>query len=309
MTERSDVRARGDHGRDPAGERRAADPRRDAAPAVGQEPARRGRPAGAEVLTELDTWWRLTLAFASFCAASSAIYVLNDLADIEADRRHPTKCAQPLAAGLISVATGWVMAVVLGVVAFALAIATTEWDFVAVLALYVVTTIAYSFWLKHVAILDLVIVASGFLLRHRRRGRRERGGVELVPHRHRLRLAVRRHRQAPRRAGGAGGGGAQRPSDPRPLHRPVPALRHGRGLRGHRRRYCIFSFDKAELGGPGAVWFQLSAIPVVTGLLRCALAVEVGEGATPEDLFLRDRLLQLMGIIWVVLFGVGLIRA
>ena len=132
---------------------------------MGQEPARRGRPAGAEVLTELDTWWRLTLAFASFCAASSAIYVLNDLADIEADRRHPTKCARPLAAGLISVATGWVMAVVLGVVAFALAIATTEWDFVAVLALYVVTTIAYSFWLKHVAILDLVIVASGFLLR------------------------------------------------------------------------------------------------------------------------------------------------
>ena len=54
------------------------------------------------------------------------------------------------------------------------------------------------------------------------------------------------------------------------------------------------------------MWFQLSAIPVVTGLLRCALAVEVGEGATPEDLFLRDRLLQLMGIIWVVLFGVGL---
>jgi len=122
-------------------------------------------PAGAEVLTELDTWWRLTLAFASFCAASSAIYVLNDLADIEADRRHPTKCTRPLAAGLISVATGWVMAVVLGVVAFALAVATTEWDFVAVLALYVVTTIAYSFWLKHVAILDLVIVASGFLLR------------------------------------------------------------------------------------------------------------------------------------------------
>ena len=73
--------------------------------------------------------------------------------------------------------------------------------------------------------------------------------------------------------------------------------------------YCIFSFDKAEVGGPGAVWFQLSAIPVVTGLLRYALAVEVGEGAMPEDLFLRDRLLQLMGVFWVVLFGVGLIRA
>ena len=197
------------------------------------------------------------------------------------------------------------MAVVLGVVAFALAIATTEWDFVAVLALYVVTTIAYSFWLKHVAILDLVIVASGFLLRHRWRGRRERGGVELVPHRHRLRLAVRRHRQAPRRTGGAGGGGAQRPSDPRPLHRPVPALRHGRRLRSHRRRTASSASTKRSLGGPGPCGSScppsLSSRPAPLRARRRG-----GEGATPEDLFLRDRLLQLMGIIWVVLFGVGL---
>jgi decaprenyl-phosphate phosphoribosyltransferase len=72
--------------------------------------------------------------------------------------------------------------------------------------------------------------------------------------------------------------------------------------------YCIFSFDKAEVAGHGAVWFQLSAIPVVTALLRYALAVEVGEGATPEDLFLRDRLLQLMGVLWIALFGIGLLR-
>ena len=94
-------------------------------------------------------------------------------------------------------------------------------------------------------------------------------------------------------------------------HYTVPFLRFVMGVAcaGTAVAYCIFSFDKAELGGQGAVWFQLSAIPVVTGLLRYALAVEVGEGATPEDLFLRDRLLQLMGVIWVVLFGVGLIRA
>jgi decaprenyl-phosphate phosphoribosyltransferase len=56
------------------------------------------------------------------------------------------------------------------------------------------------------------------------------------------------------------------------------------------------------------VWFQLSAIPVVAALLRYALAVEAGEGAAPEDVFLRDRPLQVLGVIWVVLFGVGLIR-
>ena len=60
-------------------------------------------PAGAQVLTEFSTWWRLILAFAAFCAASSSIYVVNDLADIESDRRHPTKRYRPIAAGLVSV--------------------------------------------------------------------------------------------------------------------------------------------------------------------------------------------------------------
>jgi decaprenyl-phosphate phosphoribosyltransferase len=267
-------------------------------------------PAGAEVLTELDTWWRLTLAFASFCAASSAIYVLNDLADIEADRRHPTKRDRPLAAGLISVGTGRVVAAVLAVIAFALAIATTEWDFVAVLAVYVVTTIAYSLWLKHVAILDLVIVASGFLLR-------AIGGAVvvnvvvsswfLIVTGFGSLFVVTGKRLAELEELGEEAANVRPTLD----HYTVPFLRFVMGVAcaGTAVAYCIFSFDKAELGGQGAVWFQLSAIPVVTGLLRYALAVEVGEGATPEDLFLRDRLLQLMGVIWVVLFGVGLIRA
>ena len=72
--------------------------------------------------------------------------------------------------------------------------------------------------------------------------------------------------------------------------------------------YCIFSFDKAELDPAGRGLVPAVRHPGVTALLRYALAVEVGEGATPEDLFLRDRLLQLMGIIWIALFGIGLLR-
>ena len=93
-------------------------------------------PAGAEVLTELEhlvaphARVRLVLR-----RVRAPIYVLNDLADIEADRRHPTKRNRPIAAGLVSVGTARVVAAVLAVIAFALAIATTEWDFVAVLAL------------------------------------------------------------------------------------------------------------------------------------------------------------------------------
>lgn len=266
-------------------------------------------PAGAEVLTELSTWWRLTLAFAAFCAASSAIYIANDLADIEADRRHPTKCERPIAAGLVSIGTARAVAAGLIVLAFLLAVATTEWDFVAVLGLYVVTTLAYSAWLKHVAILDLVIVASGFLLR-------AIGGavvVDVVISSWFLIVTgfgslfvVTGKRLAELEEMGEEAATVRPTLD----HYTVPFLRFVLGVActATAVAYCIFSFDKAETAGAGAVWFQLSAIPVVTALLRYALAVEVGEGATPEDLFLRDRVLQLMGGIWIILFGVGLIR-
>jgi decaprenyl-phosphate phosphoribosyltransferase len=266
-------------------------------------------PAGAEVLTELSTWWRLALAFAAFCAASSAIYVVNDLFDLEADRLHPTKCRRPIAAGELSIATARALAAGLAVLAFVLAIATTEWDFVAVLALYVVITVAYSVWLKHVAILDLVIVASGFLLR-------AIGGavvVDVVVSSWFLIVTgfgslfvVTGKRLAELEEMGEEAATVRPTLD----QYTVPFLRFVLGVActATAVAYCIFSFDKAQVGGPGAVWFQLSAIPVVTALLRYALAVEVGEGATPEDLFLRDRLLQLMGVIWIVLFGVGLIR-
>lgn len=266
-------------------------------------------PAGAEVLTELSTWWRLTLAFAAFCAASSAIYIANDLADIEADRRHPTKCERPIAAGLVSIGTARAVAAGLIVLAFLLAVATTEWDFVAVLGLYVVTTLAYSAWLKHVAILDLVIVASGFLLR-------AIGGavvVDVVISSWFLIVTgfgslfvVTGKRLAELEEMGEEAATVRPTLD----HYTVPFLRFVLGVActATAVAYCIFSFDKAETAGAGAVWFQLSAIPVVTALLRYALAVEVGEGATPEDLFLRDRVLQLMGAIWIILFGVGLIR-
>jgi decaprenyl-phosphate phosphoribosyltransferase len=266
-------------------------------------------PAGAQVLTEFATWWRLVLAFAAFCAASSSIYVVNDLADIESDRRHPTKRHRPIAAGQVSVSTGRTVAVGLGILAFVLAIATLEWDFVAVLALYVVTTLAYSAWLKHVAIVDLVIVASGFLLR-------AIGGavvVDVVLSSWFLIVTgfgslfvVTGKRLAELEELGDDAASVRPTLD----HYTANFLRFVMGVAcaGTAVAYCIFSFDKAQLDPNGAVWFQLSAIPVVTALLRYALAVEVGEGATPEDLFLRDRLLQLMGIIWIALFGIGLLR-
>ena len=102
--------------------------------------------------------------FAAFCFASSAVYVMNDLADRDADRLHPGKRTRPIARGDIGKATAVVLSFALGLAGLALA------GFVSVPALcaaaaYVVLNMAYSAGLKHVAILDVFIIAAGFMLR------------------------------------------------------------------------------------------------------------------------------------------------
>lgn len=110
-----------------------------------------------QVLTSL-------LAFVLFCALASGVYLINDLRDLEEDRKHPRKCRRPLAAGIISPATGLISALLLLVVAlvgfFSLNLASGSLA-VAYLALQVL----YTLRLKHVVILDVLCVSVGFVLR------------------------------------------------------------------------------------------------------------------------------------------------
>jgi decaprenyl-phosphate phosphoribosyltransferase len=108
--------------------------------------------------------WGSLLAFALFCAASSSFYIINDLADVEADRRHPVKCKRPIAAGLVSVPTAIAMAAVL--LGSALLIAwSSNVGLGAAITLYALLQVAYNFRLKHTVILDVVAIATGFVLR------------------------------------------------------------------------------------------------------------------------------------------------
>ena len=103
-------------------------------------------------------------AFVAFCLLASAVYVCNDWIDRAADRAHPVKRARPIAAGSMSGAGAWALAAVLGLTAFALA-ARVGGELVAVLAVYVALNAAYSLALKRVVIVDVIVVALGFLLR------------------------------------------------------------------------------------------------------------------------------------------------
>jgi 4-hydroxybenzoate polyprenyltransferase len=110
---------------------------------------------------------RVIGAFVAFSMAASAIYLLNDLADIEKDRAHPKKRRRPLASGLLSPWLAWTAAIVLaiGLVPFALWL-DGDSDLLIVLAIYVlVQGVLYTYWLKHVVILDILVIAAGFILR------------------------------------------------------------------------------------------------------------------------------------------------
>jgi 4-hydroxybenzoate polyprenyltransferase len=106
-----------------------------------------------------------TLVFVAFCAISSAGYLVNDLRDVELDRRHPEKRHRAIASGTLPERVAWVWAVVLAVAAIVLPLAAVSAEVAGLVALYGATTIAYSLVLKRLVIIDVMTIASLFILR------------------------------------------------------------------------------------------------------------------------------------------------
>jgi 4-hydroxybenzoate polyprenyltransferase len=107
---------------------------------------------------------RAVVAFVLFCATSGAVYVMNDLFDVERDRRHPRKSRRPIAAGDLGMVPAGVAVAVL-LTASLLVGFTLSPPFGAVLLIYTALNVAYSMWLKEVVILDVMVIAAGFVLR------------------------------------------------------------------------------------------------------------------------------------------------
>ena len=107
---------------------------------------------------------RTILAFILLCFMSSAVYIMNDLVDIEADRQHPRKRLRPLPAGRLNPTLAAAAAIVLALGSLLTAFFLST-IFGAILFAYLVTQIAYTLWLKHVVIIDVFIIATGFILR------------------------------------------------------------------------------------------------------------------------------------------------
>jgi 4-hydroxybenzoate polyprenyltransferase len=109
-------------------------------------------------------FFRALSAFLLFCAISSAVYIINDLADMERDRQHPAKRTRPLPSGQLPPKVAVVAAALIIIISLPLAYLLDPL-FGAIAGSYLFTITLYSFWLKNIVILDVLIVAAGFVLR------------------------------------------------------------------------------------------------------------------------------------------------
>lgn len=260
-------------------------------------------PAAAGVLTEGPYLLRTAVGFVAFCAASSATYLLNDVLDADSDRRHPTKRHRPIASGAVPVPVAVVAAAVLFAVAVVLA-AWDNWTLAGIVGGYVVLTTAYSAWLKQVPVLDLVVLSAGFILR-------------LLGGAYAAEVDVSEWFLVVSLFGSLFIAASKRSAEQLELGDDAAALRPTLGVYSHEylsmvrtvavaavlMSYCLWAVERAGEGG--TPWVQLSILPFVVAVLRYALLVDQGRGSAPEELFLADRMLQVMGAGLVVCLFLG----
>ena len=114
-----------------------------------------------DIYTLLQAAW----AFCAFSLSASAVYILNDLSDIEADRAHPKKRYRPLPSGKVSITVARKLAIILFLATFIPTLLLKDWILVSILLAYIVMNIAYSLCLKHIVLLDVFVISMGFMLR------------------------------------------------------------------------------------------------------------------------------------------------
>lgn len=261
-------------------------------------------PGAAGVLDDGRELWLTVVTFAAFCLAASGTYVWNDLFDVDADRAHPTKRRRPIASGLVPVPLARTVGVGLILVSLAVASVTGRWQTVAIVAVYVAITLSYTIWLKHVAVVDLITISSGFVLRA------AAGAVAVdVPMSSWFILCItfgslfivtgKRYAELAELGDGARVSRATLGAYSLGYLQMVLAVACGAAI----LTYCIWAFENKDLAGSDLPFYELSIVPVVTAFLRYGLVLDQGHGAAPEEVFASDRVLQLLGLAWIGLYG------
>jgi len=238
----------------------------------------------------------MAVAVIAFCMASSGIYLVNDILDIEADRAHATKRNRPLASGALPVRTAWIAAAVL----LPGALLGSAWlspQMVMIVALYEAIQLWYCLGMKREPVLELVSVASGFLLRA------IAGGIATQVELSQWFLIAAGFVSLFMAAG-------KRYAEKRLVQQTGVAIRRvlDRYTATYLRfvwtlsagvlvtTYSLWAFDLRQKSLND--WSVISIIPFVVALLRYAVDVDSGAAGEPEEIVLHDRVLLVLGGIW-----------
>jgi len=241
-----------------------------------------------------------TLAgFFLFCLISSAVYLFNDIADAEADRNHPEKKFRPIASGTLPVRVALTATMLLIVVTLPLAYLLQPW-FALILAVYLVNNVLYSRWLKHVPVLDVLILSSGFVLR-------VAAGVVLISPVERFSpwlymitvlfslYIVLGKRRAELNLLAKGASAHRKVFDgyTLPLLDQYITIVSGMTIVA----YSLYTFSAPNL--PGNHTMMLTIPFIVYGIFRYLQLIQVGHAAgAPDEVALKDRPLQVTVLLW-----------
>ncbi len=262
-------------------------------------------PGTAGVLASLESVLHTAVAFVAFCLAASGTYLFNDAADVEADRRHPRKRHRPVAAGVVPITLARVLGLTLVVSALGISLLTDTWKLAAVVTGYLILTVSYTLWLKHIPVVDLVGVAAGFVLR-------ALAGAAAVE------VPVSSWFFIVASLGSLFIVGGKRESELRNVDAEqtrsslnvyshsylsyVRAMSSGAAVVA----YGMWAVQRDQVLGAPLPLFTLSTVPFVLGVLRYAMLVDSGAGESPEELMLHDRALQVFGVLLVALITLGI---
>lgn len=260
-------------------------------------------PVAAGKVGELGVLGDAAVAFVAFCLAASGIYLINDALDVEADREHPRKRYRPIAAGVVPVRLAYALAIVLLIAGLALAL-VASWQLLVVIAVYEVVQLAYCFGLKHQPVLDICIVASGFLLRAMAGGLAAGlplsqwfllvaafGSLFMVSGKRYAEMRVAEHTGAKIRKA--------LESYTSTYLRFVWTMSATAVILS----YGLWAFQLNQTSH--SVWSVISMVPFTVAVLRYAVDVDGGVAGEPEEIALKDRVLQVLALAWVVSIGIS----
>ncbi|MFF7332918.1 decaprenyl-phosphate phosphoribosyltransferase [Streptomyces sp. NPDC008150] len=264
-------------------------------------------PAAAGELFTRRALVELPLVLALFTACAAAVYLINDARDADADRAHPTKRHRPVAAGTVPVPVAYGAGCALAVLAPAVAVWLTAPAVAALLAAYVGMQLAYCVSLKHVLVVDLVVVTTGFLMRA------VIGGLALGIPLSRwflittgfgalFMVSAKRYSEALQMAGRAGATRALLTEYTTGYLRFVWQLAAGVAVLG----YCLWALEEGGATPPGTLpWRQLSMVAFILAILRYAVFADRGTAGEPEDVVLHDRALAVIGLAWIAMYALA----